>query len=245
MGESLNLPEPQSFNAGLAKCWQALQGGRTIAVYRSLVDLTGSLKTAVMLSQLIYWTRVGTHTAENGGWIYKTAAEWEAETGLTKREQGTCKNRLYTLNLIETNRNRMGGSLAYKVNLDELARAVARQNGWENAGTGLNIHELKNQSSPLLRRYFSRRIAYHRDLVTLTGCIHTAIMLSYMMREAVNYCSQSQNRQRAFSSHTIPEWQRLICLSYKNQRTARNRLKEAGFHYRTAFYCQPPYFYPD
>lgn len=230
MVKSPYLPAPQSFNAELAKCWQALQGGRSIAVYRCLVELTGSLKTAVILSQLIYWTRVGTHTAENGGWVYKTAAEWEMETGLTKREQGTCKNKLYALNLIETNRNRMGGSLAYKVNLNELARAVAHQNGLENTDTiGLNINELKSQSSPLLRRYFSQRIAYHRDLVALTGCIHTAIMLSYMMREAVNYCSQSQNRQRAFTSHTIPEWQRLIYLSYKSQRTARNKLKDAGF----------------
>lgn len=85
------ITPPKIFNSELTQCWQALQGGRRVAIYRCLIDITGSLKTAAMLSQLIYWTRVSKEVAERDGWIFKSIAQMEAETGLTVREQRTCK----------------------------------------------------------------------------------------------------------------------------------------------------------
>ena len=175
---TMTLPPSKTFNADLTRCWQVLQGGRTIAVYRCLVDITGSLKTAVMLSQLIYWTRVSKEVAARDGWVYKSITQMEEETGLTKREQGVCKDKLRELNLVVISRKSRGGNLAFKVNLDEVARAVCLLNGG-NGEVSLTIQELQSSSSLFFRRYFSQRIAYHRDLVTLTGCIHSAVVLSY------------------------------------------------------------------
>ncbi|ARB69784.1 hypothetical protein A6J53_11095 [Neisseria meningitidis] len=92
MVTATKLPPSKVFNSELTQCWQALQGSRRVAIYRCLIDITGSLKTAAMLSQLIYWTRVSKEVAERDGWIFKSIAQMEAETGLTVREQRTCKN---------------------------------------------------------------------------------------------------------------------------------------------------------
>ena len=115
MVTATKLPPPKVFNSELTQCWQALQGSRRVAIYRCLIDITGSLKAAAMLSQLIYWTRVSKEVAERDGWIFKSIAQMEAETGLTVREQRTCKNRLLDTNLIQTCRKGVGAALAIKV----------------------------------------------------------------------------------------------------------------------------------
>ena len=55
---------------------------RPIAYHRCLVPIARSVEGAVLLSQAIYWqNRMGA-----GKWWYKTAKEWEEETGLSQRE---------------------------------------------------------------------------------------------------------------------------------------------------------------
>lgn len=57
---------------------------RPIAFHRVFVTLTGSVKAAIMLSQAVYWQP---RAKQVDGWWYKTANEWEEETGLTRHEQ--------------------------------------------------------------------------------------------------------------------------------------------------------------
>jgi hypothetical protein len=61
---------------------------RPIAYHRVFVTLTGSVKAAVMLSQAVYWQK---RARQADGWWYKSAEEWEDETGLTRREQETAR----------------------------------------------------------------------------------------------------------------------------------------------------------
>jgi hypothetical protein len=49
----------------LSIIWSLL--GRHIAFHRHLVELTDSVKAALLLSQSIYWTRRGRDIARNGG----------------------------------------------------------------------------------------------------------------------------------------------------------------------------------
>ena len=65
--------------------------GRHIAFHRRLVDLTASVKAALLLSQTIYWTRHGRDIARTGGWFLKTTEQWEMETGLSAKEQTTAR----------------------------------------------------------------------------------------------------------------------------------------------------------
>ena len=222
-----NLPSAKVFNQQLAECWQSLQGGTTIAVYKSLITLTGSIKTAVFLSQLIYWTRVGKDVNKNDGWIHKTIKQMTFETGLTKREQQLCKDTLLDLNLIEIKRVGMGAKLRFKILLNNLAQQVCFQNEEVFSGD-LTIDQLQEHSSLFFRRYFGERMAYHRDLVELTGCIHAAIMLSHMLR--VSFLNNPGNdQQRAFSTFKIEDWQKVLYLTYRNQFSARKKLKAKSF----------------
>lgn len=61
---------------------------RPIAYHRVFVTLTGSVKAAIMLSQAMYWQK---RAKQGDGWWYKTAEEWQEETGLSRHEQDTAR----------------------------------------------------------------------------------------------------------------------------------------------------------
>lgn len=211
-----------NFNKNLIRCWQSLQGGRSIAVYTALVDITGSIKPAVFLSQLIYWTRNSTDMLERDGWILKSIEEMENETGLTRKEQGTCKKNLEELGLITRARFGMGARLALRVNINVLANLLSPD--YQN----ISLSDFQLQT-PFFRKFFGKRITYHRDLVTLTGDINAAIMLSYALKHCVTIQSTQQIEQRVFITKTIQDWQKEIKFSKYVQKTARNRLLSFGF----------------
>ena len=237
-GDAVKLPAPDQFNRDIMRCRQALQGGRTIAVYKCLVDAAGSIKAAVFLSQLVYWTRHGTAVAERDGWIFKSIAEMEDETGLSKREQGTCKQKLLERNLIETRRFGFGARLEMRLNLPALAAAVCAANSRPSDGRlseNIDLAAFRQPSDLFFLHYFKERIAYHRDLATLTGCIHSAIMLSFIMQQCVAKGAGSE--ERWFVSFDIPAWQRHLSLPYKTQLTARNKLKNLQFIIEKHFFA--------
>lgn len=61
---------------------------RPIAYHRVFVTLTRNVKAAIMLSQACYWQE---RAKQADGWWYKTAEEWEEETGLSEHEQRTAR----------------------------------------------------------------------------------------------------------------------------------------------------------
>ncbi|MDI7066219.1 hypothetical protein QMO17_33820, partial [Klebsiella pneumoniae] len=67
--------------------WFALKPYRPIAFGTRLARITGHPKDAMLLSQLVYWTRRGRDVGSNGGWVHKTREHWFAETGLSREEQ--------------------------------------------------------------------------------------------------------------------------------------------------------------
>lgn len=71
---------------------------RSIAFQRPFVALGVGVTGALMLSQAIYWSK---RTKNPDRWFYKTQAEWEEETGMSRREQETARRKLKELGLIE------------------------------------------------------------------------------------------------------------------------------------------------
>lgn len=63
---------------------------RPIAFQRRFVDLTGSVTAALFLSQAVYWQK---RAKQADGWWYKSAEEWQEETGLTRHEQKTAREK--------------------------------------------------------------------------------------------------------------------------------------------------------
>jgi hypothetical protein len=114
-----------------------LDMGRTVAFLPGLKRITHSTTATILLCQLLYWTK---HTKD--GWVYKTAEEWEEETGLTYYEQKTAKRDLLKMGLIERERKRLEHTTRYKINQSRLNEL------WEQSSDIVSIPEIEPDIEP-------------------------------------------------------------------------------------------------
>lgn len=94
---------------------------RPIAFHRVFVGLGVGVTGALLLSQSIYWSR---RCADEGGWFFKNASEWEEETGLTRREQETARKRLKAEGLIYEELRSVPATLHFRVDFDAIVKAI-------------------------------------------------------------------------------------------------------------------------
>lgn len=96
--------------------------GRPIAYHPALARLVGGVNAAIFLSQLIYWDE-RMEDSELG--VYKTAEQWEAETGLSVREQTTARRQLRDRGLLTETHKRIEHKLYFKLDRDVFDRLVS------------------------------------------------------------------------------------------------------------------------
>jgi len=77
---------------------QHLGHDNLLTVPRSFIELTGDHFSALMLSQLLYWTERAT---DPEGWVYKSHAEWKEELGMGRSVVDRSRRRLVTLGLMQ------------------------------------------------------------------------------------------------------------------------------------------------
>lgn len=95
---------------------------RPIAFHRLFAKAAGSVNAGVMLSQAFYWSK---RTKNPAGWFYKTQAEWEEETCLTRREQETARKSMREAGFWEEKLEGIPAKLHFRLNLSALeARAI-------------------------------------------------------------------------------------------------------------------------
>ena len=100
---------------------------RPIAFHRVFARLAGSVHAGILLSQAVYWSG---RTSDPAGWFYKTQAEWEEETCLTRREQETARGLLRRLmhqnaSLWREERRGVPARMFYQVNFEVLGGLLA------------------------------------------------------------------------------------------------------------------------
>jgi hypothetical protein len=91
--------------------------GSPIAYYTAFAKVLGGVEAGILTSQFFYWYGKGHHPE---GWIYKTQAEIEDETGLSRRNQETARKKLRELGVLEEQYTGMPAKLFYRLNLDKL-----------------------------------------------------------------------------------------------------------------------------
>jgi hypothetical protein len=96
---------------------------RPIAYHRAFAEIGGGACAGLMLSQVWYWTP---RAKMAGGWFYKTAKEWEAETGLTVNEQKTARRRLRERGLIEEALRGIPAKVHYRLNRPRLIELLTQ-----------------------------------------------------------------------------------------------------------------------
>lgn len=85
--------------------------------------MNNDLEVALFLSQAVYWSD---KSKDPDGWFYKSAAEWNDETGLSKHQITRCTNELEKLEIVATKIKKANGAPTkhFRVNLDNLMNSV-------------------------------------------------------------------------------------------------------------------------
>ncbi len=91
--------------------------GQPVAYYPKLAKITGSILANLFLCQMYYWQG---KQEDPTGWIYKTQAQIEAETGLSRTEQETARRLLRQRGLIKERYSGLPRKLDFWLDEDEL-----------------------------------------------------------------------------------------------------------------------------
>lgn len=213
MGDSA---ESRHAVADLARLWPLL--GRPIAFHRRLVDLTGSIKASLMLSQAIYWTRHGKDIRQHDGWFFKTMEQWHCETGLSRHEQAGARARLRELKVLQERTQKLPATLHYRVDGVALAALLSDLLGrryacivWDDDAV---VAELLGPVLP-----------FHRALSMLTADVNAALFLSRALSCVRSIVRRSPD---AWFQTSTTQWEVDAGLSRREQETARNTLRRLG-----------------
>jgi len=202
--------------ADLARLWSLL--GRPIAFHRRLVELTGSIKSSLMLSQAIYWTRHGKDIVHHGGWFFKTMQQWRWETGLSRHEQSHARTRLREMKVLQERMQRLPATLHFRVNGNALAALLSDF-------LGRRYRDIDWDDDSLVADLLGPVLPFHRTLTIITLDVNSALFLSRAL-----YCIRRIMRQspNAWFQASTAEWEADAGLTRREQDTARNSLRCLG-----------------
>lgn len=102
---------------------------RPIAFQRSFVRLGVGITGALLLSQIVYW-----QNRMEGQWFYKTQADLEEETGLTRYEQEGARKKLVSCGVLKEEKRGIPAKLYFRVNQERLEELLLGEN--QHAGMG-------------------------------------------------------------------------------------------------------------
>lgn len=89
------------------------QLGQPIAYYPQLAKPLGGVTAAILFGQLFFWQ----DKTSNSLGVYKTQAELEQETGLSRREQETARKKLVELGILVETHKRLEHRIYFKLDL--------------------------------------------------------------------------------------------------------------------------------
>lgn len=107
--------------------------GPVIAFPPVFARVAGSVTAGIMLSQLHYWTG---RERDADGWIYKTQAEMERETTLSRREQEGARRRLRELGVLSERRRKVPARMRYRIDYDRLGALIGQTRMAQTAKVG-------------------------------------------------------------------------------------------------------------
>lgn len=110
-----------------------LQGvsSRQVQYYPDLVPILGSVTATILFGQLLYWRG---KEATQDGWLYKSQAEIQQETALTREEQETARKKMRETGVLRERKKGIPCRLWYWLDLDKVN--VLWQENYENHKNG-------------------------------------------------------------------------------------------------------------
>ncbi|WP_433775424.1 hypothetical protein [Bacillus wiedmannii] len=95
----------------------------TLVVPKKFIKLTGNLTTAILLSQIVFYS----NKSERGdGYFHKSYKKWEEETCLTKYQVSHSTKKLKEMGLVETKVMKANGAptVYYKLDYERLEESI-------------------------------------------------------------------------------------------------------------------------
>lgn len=189
-----------------------LMGRHFVSYHPKLLELTGSVTSALLLSQGLSWMRYA-HSAHKTDWFWKTSDSWAYETGLSRHEQDSARKKLKAANLLKEKRMGMPARLSYQINLDEILNKLSHENDWD-------------WGSQAIKSMLGVPIAIHRPLFEICQSAKAAILLARLLKYEREYLRIKQTfNWRRFS---ISEVRKSIGLTRHELDNARKKLRELG-----------------
>lgn len=198
---------------------QHLLHSRPIAVHRNLLAIAGSPCAGILLSQLVYWTRRGSEIVQREGWIFKTAEQWERETGMSWKVQRRARKYLIEERLLEERFIGIPRRLEFRLNLHELTRRTSEFIQLQIDQDYLSL-DLFRSDDVIIKQLLGHVVAYHRVLAQLTPHINDALFLSRLLHD--------QKQITRWQVRTRSDWLRELVMSRYEWETARRHLRNLG-----------------
>lgn len=95
--------------------------GNSIRYVPAYALMIGSVKSGLMLSQLVYWHGMG---KRYDGYFYKSVKEFEVETGMTRHEQDSAVRQLKSLGLIDVRLAGIPATRTFWVNIPTVQKML-------------------------------------------------------------------------------------------------------------------------
>lgn len=115
--------EGENYQRQIIECITRIVGQANIlTIPRVFIDYTGDIKSALLLSQLLYWSG---KTKTDDGWVYKTYQEWNFEISLSKNEVYSAVKRLKALGILKTKVQKANGNptVHYKIPFSDFQKS--------------------------------------------------------------------------------------------------------------------------
>ncbi len=205
-----------------------LLGQRCVAYHPRLVQLTGRVTAGLMLSQSLYWTKKLHLAGRLDGWFWKSAQQWQDETGLSRREQDTARATLKALGVWQEKRQGMPARLWYRIDLAALGRLLAPDGTFNN-------WDWRNEREVL--RLLGRSMLFYRGLLTLTGSATSAVLLSRLFGEERAQLRSADDLGALWRRHAFGSIRAQTGLTRHELESARARLRQRNIlHEKRAAY---------
>jgi len=209
---------------------------RSIAIAARVMAIVGDTAAGVLLSQLIYWTRRGVDVAERDGWIFKTAHDWEQETGMSWKVQRRARSILLAMGVIEERKQQMPARLEFRLKLSALVPMLAQRADVVMDG-GMDLVQFRDATSEVTDTLIGRAFLFHGALARLFP-VHSAMMCSRLLAPArlpslepqalMQAAARSPGGMTRLTLLQRDEWQAETGLTRDQWQTARRNLRDAG-----------------
>lgn len=172
---------------------------RAIAISTNITALVGDVCATILLSQIIYWSRRGVEVVSRDGWIFKTARDWEVETGLSRKMQRRAREILVNGGWIEERLQSMPARLEFRLRLSALLPSLAQRSDIEIPIPSWSW--VCDQEDPGFQRILGRSFLFHAGFSA-----HMPIAAAMM---ASRLLSASGSGRRGETIHRAPKFVQL------------------------------------